>query len=86
MDLCLEWKQLIVTWEEEWQHEELMLDARAMLAATSASAAETPPAPGVPSWQEPGQGVEEPGQEGSDVQGQGRPAAAVPRWQVGAAT
>ena len=86
MDLCLEWKQLIVTWEEEWQHEELMLDARAMLAATPgispASAAETPPAPGVPSWQEPGQE----GQEGSDVQGQGRPAAAVPRWQVGAAT
>ena len=79
MDSCLEWKQHIVTWEEEWQQEELMLDARAMLAATLAPAAETTPAPGVPSWQEPGQ-------QGSDVQGEGRSAAAVPSWQEGAAT
>ena len=43
---CLEWRQYIATWEQEWQREELKLDAIAMLAATPAPAAQTTPALG----------------------------------------
>ena len=44
VDTCLEWRQYIATWEQEWQREELKLDAIAMLAATPAPAAQTTPA------------------------------------------
>ena len=46
VDTCLEWRQYIATWEQEWQREELKLDAIAMLAATPAPAAQTTPALG----------------------------------------
>ena len=92
MESCLGWKQRIATWAAEWQQEELMLDARAMLAAapdaTSDATPQAPPAPlaaetaaplgGVPSWHEP--------PVAAAVAGAGGSAAAVPSWQEGDAT
>ena len=48
---CVEWREQIATWEEEWQQEEMMIDAREMLLGPNPNLGGEDSAAAVPSWQ-----------------------------------